>query len=87
VRAVTNILRRMNGLAEEMARRNGLLTFKQACERYETTKDKLRALISAGLLTCRTSELDRRAKLLSVEELDALLGGGQGHSANDRKAA
>jgi hypothetical protein len=77
----------MNGLAEEMARRNGLLTFKQACERYETTKDKLRALISAGLLTCRTSELDRRAKLLSVEELDALLGGGQGHSANDRKAA
>jgi hypothetical protein len=87
VRAVTNILLRMNGLAEEMARRNGLLTFKQACERYETTKDKLRALISAGLLTCRTSELDRRAKLLSVEELDALLGGGQGHSANDRKAA
>ena len=67
----------MNGLAEEMARRNGLLTFRQACERYETTKDKLRALISAGLLTCRTSELDRRAKLLSIQELDALLGGCQ----------
>lgn len=77
----------MNGLAEEMARRNGLLTFRQACERYETTKDKLRALISAGLLTCRTSELDRRAKLLSVEELDALLGGPQGASSADRKAA
>lgn len=77
----------MNGLAEEMARRNGLLTFRQACERYETTKDKLRALVSAGLLTCRTSELDRRAKLLSVEELDALLGGSQDVSAADRKAA
>ena len=84
---ITNIFRLMNGLAEEMARRNGLLTFKQACERYETTKDKLRALISAGLLTCRTSELDRRAKLLSVEELNALLGGPQGTSSEDRKAA
>ena len=77
----------MNGLAEEMARRNGLLTFKQACERYETTKDKLRALISAGLLTCRTSELDRRAKLLSIQELDALLGGRQETPAADRKVA
>ncbi len=77
----------MNGLAEEMARRNGLLTFRQACERYETTKDKLRALISAGLLTCRTSELDRRAKLLSIQELDALLGGRQETSTNDRKVA
>jgi hypothetical protein len=84
---VINILPGMNGLAAEMARRNGLLTFKQACERYETTKDKLRSLISAGLLTCRTSELDRRAKLLSAEELDALLGSGQGDSSNDRKAA
>jgi hypothetical protein len=70
-----------------MARRNGLLTFRQACERYETTKDKLRALISAGLLTCRTSELDRRAKLLSVQELDALLGGSQDAPEADRKAA
>jgi len=77
----------MNSLAEEMARRNGLLTFRQACERYETTKDKLRSLISAGLLTCRTSELDRRAKLLSVVELDALLGGSQDASSADRKAA
>ncbi len=77
----------MNGLAEEMARRNGLLTFKQACEKYETTKDKLRALISAGLLTCRTSELDRRAKLLSMQELDALLGGRQGVAPADRKVA
>jgi hypothetical protein len=77
----------MNGLAEEMARRNGLLTFKQACERYETTKDKLRALISAGLLTCRTSELDRRAKLLSIQELDALLGGRQEVTQADRKVA
>jgi len=78
----------MNGLAEEMARRNGLLTFRQACERYETTKDKLRALISAGLLTCRTSELDRRAKLLSLQELDALLGGRQeAPSADHRKVA
>lgn len=78
----------MNGLAEEMARRNGLLTFRQACERYETTKDKLRSLISAGLLTCRTSELDRRAKLLSIQELDALLGGRQADpSADHRKVA
>jgi hypothetical protein len=77
----------MNGLAEEMARRNGLLTFKQACEKYETTKDKLRALISAGLLTCRTSELDRRAKLLSIQELDALLGGRQEGAPADRKVA
>jgi hypothetical protein len=78
----------MNGLAEEMARRNGLLTFRQACEMYETTKDKLRALISAGLLTCRTSELDRRAKLLSIQELDALLGGRQAEpSADHRKVA
>jgi hypothetical protein len=77
----------MNGLAEEMARRNGLLTFKQACEKYETTKDKLRALISAGLLTCRTSELDRRAKLLSMQELDALLGGRQEVAPADRKVA
>ena len=77
----------MNGLAEEMARRNGLLTFKQACERYETTKDKLRALISAGLLSYRTSELDRRAKLLSIQELDALLGGRQETPAADRKVA
>jgi hypothetical protein len=78
----------MNGLAEEMARRNGLLTFRQACDRYETTKDKLRSLISAGLLTCRTSELDRRAKLLSIQELDALLGGRQEDtSADQRKVA
>lgn len=77
----------MNGLAEEMARRNGLLTFKQACEKYETTKDKLRALISAGLLTYRTSELDRRAKLLSMQELDALLGGRQEVAPADRKVA
>ena len=77
----------MNGLAEEMARRNGLLTFKQACEKYETTKDKLRALITVGLLTCRTSELDRRAKLLSVQELDALLGDRQEVASADRKVA
>ncbi|MDT5268704.1 MAG: hypothetical protein QOH49_890 [Acidobacteriota bacterium] len=77
----------MNGLAAEMARRNGLLTFRQACERYETTKDKLRALIIAGLLTCRTSELDRRAKLLSIQELDALLGGRQETVPADRKVA
>lgn len=77
----------MNGLAAEMARRNGLLTFRQACERYETTKDKLRALITAGLLTCRTSELDRRAKLLSIQELDALLGGRQENTPADRKVA
>jgi hypothetical protein len=77
----------MNGLAAEMARRNGLLTFRQACERYETTKDKLRALISAGLLTCRTSELDRRAKLLCIQELDALLGGRQEIVPADRKVA
>lgn len=57
-----------------MARRNGLISFKQACELYDTTKDKLRDLISLGLLTCRTSDLDRRAKLLSISELDALLG-------------
>ena len=57
-----------------MARRNGLITFTQACERYETTKDKLRDLVSAGFLSCQTSHLDRRAKLLSVKELDALLG-------------
>lgn len=82
-----NILPVMNGLAAEMARRNGLLTFKQACERYETTKDKLRALITAGLLTCRTSELDRRAKLLSIQELDALLGGRQETAPADRKVA
>lgn len=82
-----NILPVMNGLAAEMARRNGLLTFRQACERYETTKDKLRALITAGLLTCRTSELDRRAKLLSIQELDALLGGRQEAAAADRKVA
>ena len=77
----------MNGLAAEMARRNGLLTFRQACERYETTKDKLRALITAGFLTCRTSELDRRAKLLSIQELDALLGGRQETAPVDRKVA
>lgn len=77
----------MNGLVAEMARRNGLLTFRQACERYETTKDKLRALITAGLLTCRTSELDRRAKLLSIQELDALLGGRQEAAPADRKVA
>ena len=77
----------MNGLAEEMARRNGLLTFRQACEKYETTKDKLRSLISAGLLTCRTSELDRRAKLLSIRELDALLGDRQEAAPVDRKVA
>jgi hypothetical protein len=82
-----NILPAMNGLAAEMARRNGLLTFRQACERYETTKDKLRALITAGLLTCRTSELDRRAKLLSMQELDALLGGRQETAPVDRKVA
>ena len=64
----------MNGLAEEMARRHGLITFRQACQQYETTKDKLRDLISAGLLSCQKSHLDRRAKLLSVRELDNLLG-------------
>jgi hypothetical protein len=79
----------MNHLAAEMARRNGLITFKQACEKYDTTKDKLRDLISAGLLTCRTSDLDRRAKLLSTAELDGLLGNNQESSNEhtDRKVA
>jgi hypothetical protein len=73
----------MNHLAAEMARRNGLITFKQACERYDTTKDKLRDLISTGLLTCQTSNLDRRAKLLSVAELDGLLGNQQETSSSN----
>jgi hypothetical protein len=79
----------MNHLAAEMARRNGLITFKQACEKYDTTKDKLRDLISAGLLTCQTSDLDRRAKLLSIAELDGLLGNQQekGTAHTDRKVA
>ena len=79
----------MNHLAAEMARRNGLITFKQACEQYDTTKDKLRDLISAGLLTCQTSDLDRRAKLLSIAELDGLLGNEQESSKAlaDRKVA
>ena len=64
----------MNTLAEEMARRSGLITFRQACETYETTKEKLRDLISAGLLSYQVSHLDRRAKFLSVKELDAVLG-------------
>jgi hypothetical protein len=79
----------MNHLAAEMARRNGLITFKQACEKYDTTKDKLRDLISAGRLTCQTSDLDRRAKLLSIAELDSLLGKQQenGSGRPDRKVA
>ena len=79
----------MNHLGAEMARRNGLITFKQACERYDTTKDKLRDLISSGLLTCQTSDLDRRAKLLSIAELDGLLGNRQesGNAHMDRKVA
>ena len=71
---VVRILATMNGSAEEMARRNGLISFKQACEKYDTTKDKLRDLISAGLLTYQTSHLDRRAKLLNTKELDKLYG-------------
>lgn len=83
------IVLHMNHLAAEMARRNGLITFKQACEKYDTTKDKLRDLISAGLLTCQTSDLDRRAKLLSIAELDGLLGNKQESSTGhtDRKVA
>jgi hypothetical protein len=83
------IVPRMNHLAAEMARRNGLITFKQACEKYDTTKDKLRDLISAGLLTCQTSDLDRRAKLLSIAELDGLLGNQQekGSTRSHRKVA
>ncbi len=79
----------MNHLAAEMARRNGLITFKQACERYDTTKDKLRDLISAGLIACQTSDLDRRAKLLSTAELDGLLGNKQesNNVHTDRKVA
>ena len=79
----------MNHLAAEMARRNGLITFKQACEQYDTTKDKLRDLISAGLLNCRTSDLDRRAKLLSIAELDGLLVNKQesSNALTDRKVA
>lgn len=79
----------MNHLAAEMARRNGLITFKQACEQYDTTKDKLRDLISAGLLNCQTSDLDRRAKLLSIAELDGLLGDKQesSNALTDRKVA
>jgi phage antirepressor YoqD-like protein len=68
----------MNTLAEEMARRSGLITFRQACETYETTKEKLRDLISAGLLTYQVSHLDRRAKLLSIQELDTVLGNRSG---------
>jgi hypothetical protein len=64
----------MNGLANEMARRNGLITFKQACDIYDTTKDKLRDLVNAGLLSYQTSTLDRRAKLLKINDLDRLLG-------------
>jgi PhoPQ-activated pathogenicity-related protein len=83
------IVPNMNHLAAEMARRNGLITFRQACEKYDTTKDKLRDLISAGLLTCQTSDLDRRAKLLSIGELDGLLGDKQesNNEHTDRKVA
>jgi hypothetical protein len=64
----------MNRLAQEMAKRNGYINFKQACAKFDTTKVKLRHLISTGLLSCHKSELDRRAKLLSLEELERLFG-------------
>lgn len=64
----------MNRLAQEMAERNGYINFKQACDRFDTTKVKLRHLISTGLLSCHTSELDRRAKLLSLKQLETLFG-------------
>jgi hypothetical protein len=57
-----------------MAKRNGYINFKQACAEFDTSKVKLRQLISNGLLSCYKSELDRRAKLLSLEELERLFG-------------
>lgn len=63
----------MNRLAQELAEREGLLTFKQAYEQYGTTKDKLRDLIFNGFLSVQVSELDKRIKLLSKRELDNLL--------------
>lgn len=62
----------MNRLAERMAEQNGYINFSQACAKYDTTKAKLRQLVANGLLSCHTSDLDRRAKLLSLEELDNL---------------
>ena len=62
----------MNRPAEHMAENNGFLNFARACERYATTKAKLRQLVADGLLSCHTSDLDRRAKLLKLEELDQL---------------
>jgi hypothetical protein len=79
----------MNNLAQELARRKGLVSVSEACREYGTTKDKLRDLVVAGLLTCEESDLDRRVKLLKVRELDKLLGrkrsaaarNGNGHQA------
>lgn len=64
----------MNRLAQEMAKRKGYINFKQACAKFDTSKVKLRQLVSTGLLSCHKSELDRRAKLLSLEELERLFG-------------
>ena len=62
----------MNRPAEQLAQSNGFINFAKACERYATSKAKLRQLVADGLLSCHTSDLDRRAKLLSLEELDRL---------------
>jgi hypothetical protein len=62
----------MNRPAEQMAQSNGFVNFAKACKRYATSKAKLRQLVADGLLSCHTSDLDRRAKLLSLEELDRL---------------
>jgi uncharacterized protein related to proFAR isomerase len=64
----------MNRLAQEMAERNGYISVTQACRKFDTTKGKIRELVSRGLLSLYTSDLDRRTKFIDEADLQKLLG-------------
>ncbi len=56
----------------ELLTKEGLLSLTQAAQELNTSPQKIKQLISKGLLTTRTHPLDGRLKLVPKAEVEAL---------------
>ncbi len=56
----------------EMMAKEGLLSLTQAAQELNTSPQKIKQLISKGLLTTRTHPLDARLKLVPKAEVEEL---------------
>ena len=56
-------------MKEDSVLGNGLVTIKQACEQFGVSDFTLRKWIRSGELMAFVNPLDRRARLLDVDEL------------------